>query len=246
MSNTFSPDDTSCNDCIFYNDQWPYSHTACKLNKLEKYESNLIKISYNANNDFRNTQLTLKSFQCPYFRPTSWAEKIIKEENAIPYFIIYFINNKPLSEIQYDLEIIENFDRKPKSVIFIKNIDSNRISTTEIVSMLTNRNTKYQWQVRDGITKEAWHTIYNSYNKHEFMLLYYSTPNVPKNWLSLIENKIQEDLLKFAYAADFNENIMLISPFVYNSMYYSFGKEWIKKLQDTTPCNLKYNLSTIT
>jgi hypothetical protein len=222
----FVPPDTQCKDCIFYD-----KHIDCRIGRAKFYKDNGIKV-------LRTDDGTIiKNFICPYYRTIDWLEEKkdisnpvleIQKENKLPYIpVILYLNGKILEET---LNKIANFDTPPEMLyVIIKEEELIQKTKETIENALKDTNIK--WNLHLSLEEDSWHVIFKNYNRREFLLIINGYPQVNKKWPKVLTKKIQDELLKFSYAENKSQTMMLISPYIYNMYYFDYGKKFIQMLR---------------
>lgn len=227
MENICFPPDTKCNECIFF------ENDSCSINKDKHYNSKGITISKT------NKEQLLKEFICPYFRTPNWSkdkerfihkwEEEIKTENQLPYFCVLLDSRVPIYSIRKILE----FGTKPKEIFIVmdKNTTIEEVKETydELKELIGD---KVKWTLYHEFENNAWHQVFNVYNRHDLMLLVQRFPACGKDWAERIAVEIQDNLLKFSYAENFEKTMTLIHPYLYHSYYFEHGPNWLNKLKE--------------
>lgn len=222
----FVPPDTLCKDCIFYD-----KNIDCRIGRAKFYKDNGIKV-------LRTEDGTIiKNFICPYYRTIEWLEEKkdisnpvleIQKENKLPYVpIILYLDGKILEET---LNKIANFDTPPETLYVVVKDEEFTPKTKEIIEK-SLKGTNIQWNLHRSLEEDSWHVIFKNYSRKEFLLIINGYPQVNKKWPKVLTKKIQDELLKFSYAENKSQTMMLISPYVYNMYYFDYGKKFIQMLR---------------
>jgi hypothetical protein len=223
----FAPPDTNCKGCIFYNDK-----IDCRIGRAQFYREKGIKV-------IRTEEGTvIKDFVCPYYRPESWLEEQkdttdlvqkIQKENLIQYIpIVLFLEGEILKD---SLNKIRRFDNPPKELyVIVKDNPDKNEKLMELVKE-TLEGSGIKWNIHFELEDDSWHIIFKNYNRREFLLIINGFPEVNNKWPKVITKKIQEELLKFSYAENKKQTMMLISPYVYNSYYFEYTKKFLLMLR---------------
>lgn len=233
MENTFCPPDTRCKKCAFHTSsklENGYSHL-CWIDKIHHYNSRGVEISI-------TDELMLKNFLCPYFRPKNWIkgkeslssaqlEKIVKQENQIPYFPIILFPKK--NQIGPIIRKLARFKVKPKEVQII--LESSRTNELLTISDLCKEN-KIPYSISFSLKDNSWHNIFNKYNRNEFLMLITGYPYLKNDWSVELTDKIQDELFTFSYAENKQNTVMLIPHYMYNSYYFEHTDNFIEKLKE--------------
>lgn len=223
----FSPPDTHCKGCIFYNDK-----IDCRIGRAQFYREKGIKVIRTGDGT------VIKDLVCPYYRPESWLEsqkdktnlvQEIQKENLIQYIpIILHLEAEILKDT---LNKIKRFDNPPKElyVIVYDNPSKNEETMTLVKNTLEGSGIKWHFHVE--LEKDSWHIIFKNYNRTEFLLVITGYPDINNKWPKVITKKIQEELLKFSYGENKKQTMMLISPYVYNAYYFEHTKKFLGMLR---------------
>lgn len=221
MDTIFSRPNTDCRTCIFC------SNKDCRLNKLTLYKENNITVLDGP---------VIQSFICPYYRTEEWLKEhknesntmaVIKKENQIPYIAI-LLHLSPSILIE-SLNKIKKFKTPPKCIYIITE-DNSPEFIQSINNALVDLNIK--WTVHFSLEKHSWHTIFNNYQRNEFLLLINGYPGVPNTWTQKLTDNIQDKLMKFSYAENKKQTMMLVSPVIYNEYYFQYGHKLFEKLRE--------------
>lgn len=222
----FVPPDTLCNNCIFYDKE-----VDCRIGRLQFYNEKNLKV-------IKTDKTTIiKEFICPYHRNTDWLEskkdatnlvKEIRQENKLPYIpIILYLNGKILSET---LAKIASFDTPPEQLYVVIKQEDDQKKIYELITSILN-GTNITWNLHVSLEEDSWHVIFKNYNRHEFLLIISGYPQVNNKWPKVLATKIQDELLKFSYAENKNQTMMLMSPYIYNMYYFDYGKKFVHMLR---------------
>jgi hypothetical protein len=221
----FVPIDTNCNECIFKDGY------DCRINRIALYKSKGITVVAEPSGT------TLKEFVCPYYRTEEWLQqhktskdiiRDIKKENGLPYLpILLFMEGKLLKD---SLKKIKSFTIKPKEVFIIVKTGVVLHSVIQDIRSVLD-NSDITWHLHVELEDLSWHGIFKFYNRPEFLLIINGYPEVSNTWPEIIANKVQDELLKFSYAENKSQTMMLIAPYIYKAYYFEHTKDFIKQLR---------------
>lgn len=200
---------TSCKNCIFaaYDNK---TQTGCIANRLEKFDDLIIE-AYDEEKEF----YVVKSF-CNYYRNNTWNNGIadinlVKNESSIDVTLLFDCDNISENDSSNIIDYIKslNYIKSKLKIMLFSRYNINSVNIKNIVDI-------YKWLSTNSYNVVITKYINRSTYLHETIAAektmchaVISKDNIPKvNFIRDLNNKVNDDLLKFLIANNANNNII--------------------------------------